>query len=877
MSSYQRILIALFFLANAATWPLTLQAASIPSDEIAELNIKLAEVGKSASSARKKLAVRRVIRECEGLLKKQPTAPNRYEVLNVLFRSQQALVSLDNSTLNRRAFLATAEQLAAAPNDYAALRLDADLLLTQAEAARKGGDSHARSDALRPLVERYRDTDVEAKVIRIAMIMALELGNTKLVNDLRKVVAERFPGDQELIRFQREKLAGQVFGAPFISSFKRSDGKIVNFPMDFLGTTALIYFWSSKDDDLEDLKEFAAAWKKVGSEIEKSPVGRLQVVSMNMDGLPDAGESILRGLGLDWQALSMPGGKENPVYQTYVGREIPTVLTVSPTGYAALYLSGGRSDRTYERRMGSWLARQWTHPRYASQLQSIFSAEFLVMSADGDFDPSTPPEYKAVSKAGAKLARTAESIPEEKLLEIQSCFIAPPVRYRTPYEEVIANYKKADALCQAAIAAHPNAPDLWMVRNRRIAALMGLWKVRGDRDAFAAAVEESKNALQGDYPKGTAALAKLCLARESLRKEVSDPNTVITNFIEQAGGKEASAPSLFAAILLSLDTGNRLLHEKYRRTYLDKFADSSPMWTATAFLMDRYHRYWKYHPPFVAGWTYGRRQGYYLAIGTHEDATRTLQLDLESMDGKIVKVPGDSKDKWTILLFTNTWVDNKKAPLPNMVTRYLNPFIEKRPTKDVRVVVALFDGEVEPIQAYLKEKPLNCETLFVPGGIQNPVVNQLGILDEDTNLNIALVRPDGTIALNLSGLSSGKSGSAIQSAIEIHDEQLVDAALARGDLEEAKRLAFAHAPVEQVRPPDAPRNWKPKKLTVPHLRSRAKVYQAMGNLQAAYDDAQQCYLEVNSKAGHLAMRTEDLELTEALRYSIQTQIQAEKQ
>ena len=212
-----------------------------------------------------------------------------------------------------------------------------------------------------------------------------------------------------------------------------------------------------------------------------------------------------------------------------------------------------------------------------------------------------------------------------------------------------------------------------------------------------------------------------------------------------------------------------------------------------------------------------------------------------------------------------------------MVTRYLNPFIEKRPSEDVQVVVAIFDGEVEPIQAYLKEKPLNCQTLFVPGGVQNPVVNQLGILDEDTNLNIALIRPDGTIALTLSGLASSKSGSAIQSAIEIHDEQRVDAALARGDLEEAKRLAFAHAPVEQVRPPDAPRNWKPQKLAIPHIRSRAKVYLAMGDLQSAYADAQQCFLEVNSKAGYLAMRTKELELTEALRDSIQTKLQSAKQ
>ena len=152
------------------------------------------------------------------------------------------MVSLDNSATTRKAFLATCELLAAAPNEYAALRLDADLLLTQAKSARQGADSHARSDALRPLVERYRDTDVEAKVVRIAMIMSLEFGNTKLVNDLRKVVAERFPGDMGLIKFQREKLAGQVFGAPFIGTFEDSKGKTMRFPMDFMGTTTAIHF-----------------------------------------------------------------------------------------------------------------------------------------------------------------------------------------------------------------------------------------------------------------------------------------------------------------------------------------------------------------------------------------------------------------------------------------------------------------------------------------------------------------------------------------------------------------------------------------------------------------------------------------------------------
>ena len=42
----------------------------------------------------------------------------------------------------------------------------------------------------------------------------------------------------------------------------------------------------------------------------------------------------------------------------------------------------------------------------------------------------------------------------------------------------------------------------------------------------------------------------------------------------------------------------------------------------------------------------------------------------------------------------------------------------------------------------------------------------------------------------------------------------------------------------------------------------------MGDLEAAYADAEQAYLEVNSKAGWLSMRTDDLESTEALKDTI---------
>jgi hypothetical protein len=114
---------------------------------------------------------------------------------------------------------------------------------------------------------------------------------------------------------------------------------------------------------------------------------------------------------------------------------------------------------------------------------------------------------------------------------------------------------------------------------------------------------------------------------------------------------------------------------------------------------------------------------------------------------------------------------------------------------------------------------------------------------------------------------SAQKGNVIQQTLEWHDEQAVDEALARGDLDEAKRLAFAFAPLE-VPTPEGEKKKPAKKIAVPHLRSRARVYQAMGDLETAYADAEQVYLTVNSTAGYLSMRTEDLEETELLRDTI---------
>ena len=105
--------------------------------------------------------------------------------------------------------------------------------------------------------------------------------------------------------------------------------------------------------------------------------------------------------------------------------------------------------------------------------------------------------------------------------------------------------------------------------------------------------------------------------------------------------------------------------------------------------------------------------------------------------------------------------------------------------------VAVIDGEVGPIREYLKEKPLNCETLIVAGGIKNRLVQQLGILDEDTGANALVLRPDSSVAGFVSGLTFTRSKTEIIDNLIIRqDEQTVSELLEKGEVEKARELIF---------------------------------------------------------------------------------------
>ena len=853
-------------------------ATTISKEVVAELDKQLNEAKAVSSEARQRLAVRRVISDAEDLVAAHATDTSRFLALEFLFRAYQRMLALDKDAENRKAFLAICHELVKAPDEFAELRLEADLLLSQADLSKQGANAEARGKALRPLVERYLNTPVAAKVLRMTMLMALELGDNRLVTDLQEMIEQRFASDLEMIAFQRDKLGGQVLGAPFAGIFKRSDGKVVRLPMDTLGRSTMLLFWSKENGGEDLLKGIAAAALEKKDDLN----GRLELISFNLDELPDAGESFIRSLGVNWQVLHLPDGKKNPIYNAFV-REDPRILTVNPTGYTALIMAGtgrtkmkpdGKPD--YTQMFQSTLARSWTEPRYVMQIDSLMIGDFLVSDPEGRLNSTLPPELKsyAMGEKTQQLVRVGASVPEKTLQAIQDCFVSPPLRYRLSHNEARANYKKTVELCRKAIKDHASAPDLWIVRNRLVIALMGLWKTEADLSKREEAVTEAKAALAAGYPVGCDVVARFCIAREALRDPAANPQTVIRQFVSENGGDKASGAVLSVAALLALDVADRKGFEDYRMAILKSHTEYSMMWTFTSFLLDRNHCYWLFQVPFTAGWSYGRREGYFLGKGDAENDHRTLRTKLGAEQGKALSIPEDLDSQWTAIVFAKSapWSSKRDDGLPASPKRTLKSiadFAATRPAGDVKVILAILDENIESTRAGLDDPKnpknnVNCPIVTVPGGINNPLIQRLGILSEDIQLNSVLVNKDGRIAVMLSGIDHREG--VIPNVIMHEDEKAISALLESGDIQAAKDKIFALAPPFDSNAVDAKGRKLPKPtISLAHLRARAQVYMALKDYDAALVDAEQVVQLQLGTDGGMSLRTDELDKSEALR------------
>ncbi len=722
-------------------------AADIPEGDIVSLQKELSQQNVSrASTTSRRRGYKGIVRDGDKLLDASPTAPNRFRVLAIMLQSQRRLLTLDNSERNREALFETCEKLVKAPDEYAELRLEADILLSDKDLTLKNADIKQRAEALAELIERYRDTPGEAKSLMFAALIAPKLEAFELEKQITRTMDERFGGDLDVIEWRRKHRNLGHFRVVIKGTFKRADGTSLTFPNDVLGHTYLAYFWSKQTPDIA---EQMGAVKDLQTRLP----GQLEVFSFNLDELADAGEETLRTLGLDWTAMRLPGGRKNQVYRVYATRD-PIGVRVNAHGHALLP-SALIIKLTEEMPM----EQNFDDARYLSQIQSLLIGDFLVNTTDSAFNRG----------------RTAESVPAETLDAIQACFIAAPLRYRLTRAEALANYQKADKLCRDAITRFPKASDLWQVRNCRTIALLGMWNLATDPKHLEAAVEEAHATLALDLPQGANVVPQFCLAKNAIRQGDVYSSTILSSLIKETGGTDAPASAHAAAVILAIDANDRELHDKYREMLL-KTDNSDPMlWSVISFLRDQNHRFrlFKanyYMPPSLARRIVrSRLRANSAALDRTPDTSGPLQAEFTTLTGEKLSLPEATDGKLTLVMFVEPPVDpgadfptaingtitedsrgNKKEVSGVMQKAF--EMADLQVDKEIKVIAAFVCDDRERVKTLMDKLKWPCQAVMVPGGLKSPLLRQLGILWADRVPNIVLLRGDGTIAWTSSGV-----------------------------------------------------------------------------------------------------------------------------
>jgi len=768
--------------------------ALISEKDIESLDAELAHQGDGKSATEMRMAYKGVVRQGKALLEAHPDAPNRHRVLGIVFQSQKRLLGLDNSDRNRSDLLDTCQELARAPNEYASLRLEAELLLSDRDLSAKDATLEDRAKALSALIERYRDTPAEAKSLMMAAMIAPKLQARDLENNILDALTERFSDDPTVIEFIQKNLGVRRLDVLFAGTFTRLDGAVLRFSTDRLGHLCLMVFWSKESPGyeryLKQVKEQQVLYSNV-----------FDVFSLNVDELPDAGQSILSSLELNWTVLRLPGGRKSQAFRTYAQKD-PQFVLVNGYGHAVLTPAVVRNDafKIDEARVSD--------DRYLAQLQSLFSGDFLVTEAEPTWDPSLPPELKMTSASAnppssSRLNRTAESVPTETLSAIQACFTPPPFRYRLTPAEALANYTKAENLCRAAAEKYAAAPDLWIVRNRWIIALLGMWNSTAEPKHFELAVQQARAALTAKSPSGADVVPRFCLAIDAIRRSDSEPKAILSTLIEETGGSQAPPSAVAAAAILAIEANASDLHNIYRSKILEAPDDGSPpLWSVVSFLRDRYHRYNLLKGSFTRAEDRAARS--YIVNHNLVPTTNPLPaIELKTLDGKTLSVPKDTNGKLTLLVFVEppdvikpkVELDakgQKKKKDPNLVMDRAINLAERHIHRELNVIAAFLCDDPVKVQAMMEAEEWKCRAAIVPGGLANPLVQRLGIYSADRIPNVFLLRRDGTIQWQGPGFKYKAELStefSMYLAMKVHTEvcevETAYEALRKGDFKQA--------------------------------------------------------------------------------------------
>lgn len=786
----------------------------IPEASIAVLKADLGKVKTlRASSTKRRRLCKGVIRKGQAVIKAHPKAPNRFLFYALILKGQRLLLGMERTQRNRDAFIETCKALAKAPDKYSVLRLNAEMILSDIELSAKDADAKERAKALEDMIKRYRNTSAELESLMIAIKLAPQLGAYTLKDHFLATLKQRFAGDSEAIAYSRTLLGASRLDVLFTGTFKRLDGTSMVFPYDRLGHPYFVFFWSKHSDRaMEKLQQL----KKQQSEHPDL----LELYSMNLDELPDAGKSVLDKMGLKCTILRLPGGRESQAFKTYALYQ-PTALRVNQYGHAIVPPTTEAHKKNEKDALeGNDAIRQsrgfddFSFPISGNSRYklSLDDADRMICQIRSLFIGDTLAHCNSVSPV-----MDAKTVNAATIEAVRQCFVMPPMRYRLTQEQEIAKYQKANALCRAAIAGNPRAPDAWRLRNYRIIALLGMANLKANPADFVQAVGEARAAISNPLPKGAEVIPGFCLGINAIRSGMS-AKTALDKFISHCGGRDAGPIANSAACILAMYADSRDLYEIYRAAVLKSKDHPRCLDPIVSFLRDRYHQLYVFKGS-TSFYLYDRiflrfpEQNHLVNNSLTPMKDPLPPFKVKTLDGKTLSLPDSEMDKLTVLMFVEPLAKGNELPGPiyrppaKPTKQRPNPpsggelgnalAVEKQhATKGVKLITVFLTDNVNQAKAIRDKYSMEGTFSVLPGGLTNPIVNRLGILSADRYGNTLLIRRDGTIAWRKHGLiyqMIGKhryyiASKALRHHVVACDVEAGYRALKAGDYRRAKRF-----------------------------------------------------------------------------------------
>jgi len=793
----------------------------VPEKDITSLHKEfLKSKEKNNSRTKSRVASKRVVRKGQSILKKFPKASNRFYVLNIMRQAQLICLNLELNDKNRGILFDICTQMSRAPDELAQLRFKSDMVLVEHALAEKVSEAE-QIEVLNDLISKYRDSKAEKESLIFTAITAKRLSYRGLSWQIENLMNERFSDNAEMIALRRKYFGLNTVTARFSGTYKRADGAQLVLPGDRFAHLMIVVYWSKNSEGYENYL------KQVEEQSKRFP-GIFEIYSFNIDKLNDAGEEILKSHGLNWNAMHLPEGEKSLSYRSYGSRN-PIAIVVNGFGYMYLRPLVARSDSSVGVHHLASLDfkisdMRVSHPRYLAQMQSLFIADHLVGDTEENFEYNLSPEIKMFYgnepvPSDVKLKVTEQSVPNVTIQAIQRCFTAMPFRYRQTSANTQQSYNKVLELSRIAVEEYPKAPNLWLVKNRKIIALLGLWNVSSQTKYLKEAVLESRSVLEGNAPLAGKLVAKYCLSIDAIRENNDESEKVLESLSSFFGGEKAPAVVDACLLILSLYVNKKDVYQKSKEKLLHPLNEKhSLLWPVLSFLRDKYHQLHVFKPNFTRidrVWT----RWYIVGHGIAENVKPMPKLDLKTLNGKAYDLLDNAKDQQTILLFIEppaelnadfpVVLDRNGKPTKNDfvrgVIKYSTDLTNDHLKKGARLVLAFLTDNASQVKELMKKNEWQCEAVIVPNGLSNPMVKQLGIFSADKMPNSYLLNPKGEVVWKTSGLvykSEFGYPFACLLALKVHLEiaDLEASAIAFEQKDYTKALKYAGATFKAKHP-----------------------------------------------------------------------------